>query len=785
MNDNESVSGATMIETSARSRWSAVVFGVVVLSIACAGVAVRSAALWDVVFVGDDVRLQDNDPWYHLRRVHYQVRQFPDPLDVDPYSLHPRPQASVVAPLSDFLVSGITVAIFGRDATDEQVAAVCAVLPPLAAGLTVIAVYLLGVALYNRRTGLLAAVVVAICPSLFFLQSLMGAADHHVWEVLWSTGFLAAASHLVAPWQPRRDAQGLSWDKLNSRRWVIQVIAGCLLAFYLMTWIGGIYFLAITGAWFVARHVVAHLRGRNTDRLWLTFVGVAPVALVFILLLTRPYPMRRLQRYGLVAVGLLPIVLPLFSRLLLRLRLARFWIIPGLAAGCLIGGGLMYLVAPGVVGEGRTVVRLFAGNPKAETIGEVASIFRVAGLLSLGPVWGLFATGFPLACIGWLVCLVRAARHGREGDILLTVWSAITFASMAGQGRFAYYTSINVALLVAVLIDALFTAMRRGHSVSGRVPTLGSRIAQGALIAWALALVLVPGLIAVPGLMGHYDGPSQGWVDALSYLRRETPEPYGDAEAYFTSNEALHANTRSSARTRPYGVMSWWDYGYWITAIARRIPCANPTQAGAGPAARFFTEQNERDAVGILEELGARYVVIDWSMAAQPARPGEGPTSKFDAMALWADRPLETYYEPFLLLTDDGSYVSAYLFYPAYFESMSAQLFVFAGDAVRATRTLVVEYERTTDADGRPVKRATNLTAAEDYDSALAMLRQLPEGKAALVSDSPYLSCIPLPPLSHFERVFDSSSVFMATDGSMMPEVRAFAYRPDGAAVPD
>ncbi|GAI14766.1 unnamed protein product, partial [marine sediment metagenome] len=39
-----------------------------------------------------------------------------------------------------------------------------------------------------------------------------------------------------------------------------------------------------------------------------------------------------------------------------------------------------------------------------------------------------------------------------------------------------------------------------------------------------------------------------------------------------------------------YSVMSWWDYGHWITRIAHRIPISNPFQQGASLSAalQFF-----------------------------------------------------------------------------------------------------------------------------------------------------------------------------------------------------
>jgi len=60
-----------------------------------------------------------------------------------------------------------------------------------------------------------------------------------------------------------------------------------------------------------------------------------------------------------------------------------------------------------------------------------------------------------------------------------------------------------------------------------------------------------------------------------------------------------------------YGNMSWWDYGYWIEVIGRKIPNANPFQAGIGGgpthapgASTFFTSQSEEGADEVLWNLG-------------------------------------------------------------------------------------------------------------------------------------------------------------------------------------
>ncbi|PYZ02606.1 hypothetical protein C8039_02220 [Halogeometricum sp. wsp3] len=53
-----------------------------------------------------------------------------------------------------------------------------------------------------------------------------------------------------------------------------------------------------------------------------------------------------------------------------------------------------------------------------------------------------------------------------------------------------------------------------------------------------------------------------------------------------------------------YGILSWWDYGHWITVQGERIPNANPFQKGA-PAVALPVAQNETQADNILDSTDA------------------------------------------------------------------------------------------------------------------------------------------------------------------------------------
>ncbi len=111
------------------------------------------------------------------------------------------------------------------------------------------------------------------------------------------------------------------------------------------------------------------------------------------------------------------------------------------------------------------------------------------------------------------------------------------------------------------------------------------------------------------------------WKESLEWMGAHTPDTGVD---YYK----IYDKATFSYPAQAYGVMSWWDYGHMITYIAKRIPNANPFQAGvAGPdgAAAYFMSQSEAGANNILKNDGTRYVITDIEM----------DTGKFWAMATW------------------------------------------------------------------------------------------------------------------------------------------------------
>ncbi|MHC1623322.1 MAG: oligosaccharyl transferase, archaeosortase A system-associated, partial [Candidatus Methanospirareceae archaeon] len=177
-----------------------------------------------------------------------------------------------------------------------------------------------------------------------------------------------------------------------------------------------------------------------------------------------------------------------------------------------------------------------------------------------------------------------------------------------------------------------------------------------------------------PGAARWTGGPNMDWYNSLDWMRYNTPDPGLD---YYALYEAPAPGEVYQYPDSAYGVMSWWDYGHWITRIAHRIPNANPFQSGIGGpgpndtiipgACMFFTATDESTANWILDELGSKYVVSDIEMA----------TGKFWAMGTFAaGGDVDKYWEKYQVVLPDGSAGWG----PEYYKTMVVRLHFFNGE---------------------------------------------------------------------------------------------------------
>jgi hypothetical protein len=256
-------------------------------------------------------------------------------------------------------------------------------------------------------------------------------------------------------------------------------------------------------------------------------------------------------------------------------------------------------------------------------------------------------------------------------------------------------------------------------------------------------------------------GLSDGYRASLEWLRRNTPEPFSDGDYYY-------AHYRPGRTLRPtYTVMAWWDYGYEIIRVGRRVPVANPTQAGADIAGRFFTATDEAEGARILDETGARYVIAHGEVPILP----RGPLmqGKFETLVAWSGKDISRYWEGFLSKDKEGQLGPITLFHPEYYRTLAVRLYVYGGSAATPQdTTFVITYVERSRPDGTRGKEIVESQRFKTYEAAVAFLDRFGHTGRLLVGLDPKQTPVPIEPLTRFRFVHESSGA--------PPAVRIFQY---------
>ncbi|MFB6227531.1 MAG: oligosaccharyl transferase, archaeosortase A system-associated [Halobacteriales archaeon] len=643
---------------------------------------IRSLGRDDVFVDGSVYFTSGNDPWYHARIVHLIVDHFPATQRFDAWSYFPygTGRHSGFGGLFDQLIALVALLVGGGSPSPELVDTTIAYAPVAFGALTAIPAYLAGKWATDRWGGLLAAIVLSLLGGQFLSRTVIGVADHQSAEAFFGTlafaGFIYAMQTGYAEKPTVADIRDRNWIVLR-RPVVASFIGGVAIASYMMTWPPGVAFVFTIGVFVLLQIVRDHLNGRPTEYLAITTATTMLPAGLLTLGYAKEYGLSAtsfslLQPLVVFGIGGGAIVLYGIAMYVRREGYARRYYpvaVGGTIAAVLV---VSFLVFPQTAGLFESLfTRMYSyGTATSQTAGTVGEIQPA----DLDDAWQAFGPAFYLAAYGFAVLLARVISRNRPTELLLVLWSFSAVSAYFTMIRFGYYVAVNVALLSA------FAIWWTGSSALelGEIEALRD-VETYQILGVALLLVLV-----VPGNVVAWDNSQPNWETAeflsgadtdwqkeLRWMQANTPDPN------LTYNDLIPAPDDGDFDYPPdaYGVMSWWDYGHWITTTAERIPNANPFQQGPRPASAYLLAQSEERANLILnalpsvkkenandigkmsnEELRAiianqseqeasedtRYVVIDDQMAALQgiSRRSSG---KFGPITRWTGPDLRTY----------------------------------------------------------------------------------------------------------------------------------------------
>ncbi|MFC2067687.1 oligosaccharyl transferase, archaeosortase A system-associated [Chloroflexota bacterium] len=744
---------------------------------------------YDHIFSGDWIKFSSIDASYHMRLVDNLLHHFPQHITFDPYTLYPHGQTVSWPPFFDWLLAGVIWVISLGSPRPYIIDVVGVYFPAVLGALTVIPVFFIGKELFNRWVGVLSAGLLAILPGEFLSRSTLGFTDHHVAETLFTaTTFL----FLILAIKSARQRQ-LTFNQLKGKRRSTTIrplfytlLAGISLAIYLLTWVGGLLLIFIIFVYFIIQFIIDHLRRRNTD--YLVIISTLSLVLVSVIslpLLPKMAWLSQLYLPSLVIVIFTPLVLAVISHLFIKTRVKLVYYPLTIFALGLAGLVIFYIIDPYTLESILDKFGIFTQSGAALTIEEIQPLLLTNGNFSLSVAWSYFTTSFFLSFIAICILIYHIIKHGKADKTLLVIWSLAMLAATLGQRRFSYYLAVNLAILTSYLswqiLEFSFfkritatpsgeAKMKKKKHKPKKPPRLDGMSIKH--ISAALGIAAIFFLSFFPNISPAVDLAKQPpflyddtWYKALSWLKENTTEPFGDSDAYYEIYEPPPQGEDYNYPESAYGVMSWWDYGHWITRIAHRIPIANPFQYGAKVAARFFTAEDETFASQIIDTTDSKYVIIDYATAV----------TKFHAMANFAssDRSefYDYYYQPI-----GGSLVPVQLFYPEYFQSLASRLYNFNGAAVTTVNPIVITYEQKVSRESEPYKEITSLKSFDSYEEAKAYTANIKSGNYRIGSRRPHISPVPLNALEHFQLIYSSEDSLIHSETGTEQSVKIFEY---------
>jgi|AntRauTorcE11897_2_1112592.scaffolds.fasta_scaffold05570_3 dolichyl-diphosphooligosaccharide--protein glycosyltransferase len=623
----------------------------------------------------DGVYFSGNDAWYHLRETTYAVYNWPFTMPFDPWTQFPTGASNdQFGTLYDQLVATAALVVGLGDPSQRQIATTLLYAPAVFGTLVAVPTYYIGRRLSGRFAGLFGVAVLAFLPGSFLRRSTAGFADHHAAEVLFQA--LAVLAFMVAlrVAETEKPVYELlldrDWDALE-RPAKYSVLAGVAISLYVWVWPPAIVLVGIIGTFFLVALGAKYAVGNSPDHI--AFVGVVAMATVTVTSIVN------IDELGFspTSVSLLHVVLALgvAAGCAFLSWLGRQWdrtdyhrgLFPMTAISlALLAVGVFSVVLPDAFGSVRSnLLRTVALGQSDTTL----TIGEAKAFVEMGPQYltrvnrrlvAFYGLTYLTGAIGLGALVYRAVRDSIRAEyVFVAVWTVFIFLMALTQTRFNYYLVVPVAVLNAYLVGRLL----RYADIDSDFEVSQLKTHHVSVVLAAVLLVLAP-LAPINGIaMTSTDvhaqaSGSQGpggvtsWDSTTDWMQNGTPEPEG-MEKY----ESYEKTDDFEYPDGAYGVMSWWDYGHWITVRGDRIPVANPFQGNAKSASKYFLTENETTANLMLEALPSfqshegsvdsydrsdyqemiesqtdqeasedvRYVTIDYQMA----------TRKFAAIATW------------------------------------------------------------------------------------------------------------------------------------------------------
>lgn len=262
-------------------------------------------------------------------------------------------------------------------------------------------------------------------------------------------------------------------------------------------------------------------------------------------------------------------IIPIIAIFLISLALVKWYNKWQIWAG--IGYlGTMVLINPTVM----NIIRLLPFN---DTAMETQPLFYTEGMFDMSTMVMWYGITFFVLLVGIGVLAMGYQRNRKPEMLLFMVWTIVILVLTIVMRRWAYYLAINIAIITAFVMIYLL-----GIFKANKIK----------LTAAACVIVIIPLLFN-----GHSVASSDGgmmpnqWHECTEWLRSKSNPVY-----YMKSNNP------------GYGVVSHWNYGYWIVQQGRMPAYCTP---GNHFNSRILVSKSIEQVAIVMDQKKLAYLIID------------------------------------------------------------------------------------------------------------------------------------------------------------------------------
>jgi dolichyl-phosphooligosaccharide-protein glycotransferase len=731
----------------------------------------------------------DPDVWYNFRQIEVMVSDFPRYNWFDPMTAYPTGKYVDWGPLFPLIASALCIVTGAVQRVDFI--AVSSWVPVLFGVLMVPVVFLLARLVAGWKAGVIAAVFIAVVSGGYFYRTMAGVVDHHCAEIFFTTVFclcyLSALRkgseheiHLRTP---------ASWKPLL----VPSVLAGVALAAGLAVVPTVLLFAMILAVYTLFQYIWDAFHRKGTEYLLVTNGVISAFAIAGLAIVGFHSPVYSLATYS--PASLHAFVLLFCGTAILQVFSIVFrekpWIFVGVTAicavGCVVGATLL---SPLHFDSGIRVLSSFFGQRFQDFPLDEQKPW------SFAQMWGSFNIGIILAVIGLPLLVYRFWKRECPIHLFILVWGVVVLVSTFLHSRFDYYSAVIIVLSAAIALSCAFTLDNPDAGKKSRARNSQDRNGKKEKSEGKAASPTKAGKGILPGLEGTGTSlvlacmlvfcgvsvisdysivtstknsliPPQ-WTATLEWLDGVAADtgvpylgPYDGAEWTYPDGS--------------YSILSWWDYGHWITFLSKGIPVTNPFQDNVGQSAFYFFAKSEVTANRIADMLDARYIITDWKMT----------DSKFPSMVNWYRStvpilavPDNNYYQVFLVAPGQADQTLVSLKFQPYYQTMVSRLQNFDGTMVEPQEVVYIEYDDTAPSGDTPEVSRYEVIDIETARHKLAQFESTSqEGKGAVIANTGLDAPVEkIDALKHYRLIYEQADGSAEITSGGNHSVKAFEH---------